>query len=374
MFIGGPLEFNPDILLSEVIGHPNDQLGIADSKICWTRSGRSALSIVLNLYKEDFSDGWFLLPDYQCWGVNDVFSSINCKYTPINKDLILDPNLLESALEDNELKGVLLIDYFGLTNIEKSIDLIKSRRPDIIVIIDAAMSFFSLLRYKEKYPKADAIIASPRKFLPVPDGGLVVTREEDLLGHIKNKNQINQEQISAYLSASILRVLRKTANLGEELSQEIESIYLRLFQEHNSLFDNQINCISSLSMEIIKRSNLDGLSNQRESNYKLMQNMFSDNEIQNIVEPVFSDIPSPALNYPVRVKGGKRDNLRSYLASKGIFCPIHWPVPRKFNKHLGNEALEISKEILGLPIDQRCDSISIARLFGEIESFTQEYK
>jgi len=373
MFVGGPLEFNSDILASDIIDHPNNQLGLVDANILWTRSGRSSLSLVIESYKKHFSDGWMLLPDYQCWEVNDVFRSIKSKYISVNKNFVLDPDLLESMLQDDELKGILLIDYFGLTDVESSINLINRNRPDIIVIVDAAMSFFSLLKSQKKYCKADVIIASPRKFLPISDGGLVIFNDKELLPIIENKNQENHEQFSLYLSASILRNFRKTSVMDKKTLDKIESIYLSLFKNHNDLFNYQINPISFISMEIIKRIDLQDLADQRENNFKLMKNMFINNDLNQDLEPIFNDVSSPALNFPVRVKNGKRNNLREYLVTKGIFCPIHWPVPKEFKKYLGEFSSHHSDEILGLPIDQRCDTSSMSRLIEEIKIFISDY-
>ena len=59
---------------------------------------------------------------------------------------------LKGFLLDKNLRGVFLIDYFGLSDLQPYIELIKSRRPDVLIIVDAVQAFLSLVLFR-CYPR-----------------------------------------------------------------------------------------------------------------------------------------------------------------------------------------------------------------------------
>ena len=370
MLIGGPLEFNPNLLSSEPLPDISLQMGYDKKNIYWARSGRSAISLVLQTFREELSEGWLLLPDYQCWAVNSVFSSVKTKNISVTRKLILEDNALESSLKDPELKGVFLIDYFGLSNIESDISLIKNKRPDILVFVDAAQAFLSIVMNSEKYACADAIISSPRKFLPIPDGGLAIFPKQKIKSLDKAADNVAQQQNALFLSASSMRTARRSFQDDDPLIKDFESIYLKNFKEHNELFNNEINPISAFSFEVVKRIDLHALAKHRVKNFNFLKDSLISKKLD-IVKPIFCDDSSPALVFPVRIKERKRDILRAYLQSKGIYCPVHWPMPEGKEFNLGLESKVLSGEILGFPIDQNCNTSTISILLEEIHNFSK---
>ena len=201
-YIGGSFEFTPDILASNLIGEVNEQIGVSEEKLCLTKSGRSGISLVLKSCHKNLSEGWILMPDYQCWDVLTVFDDIKKKYISVNDKLELEMSELKEFLLDKYLRGVFLIDYFGLSDLQPYIEFIKSRRPDVLIIVDAVQAFLSLVLSVNRYSGVDVIISSPRKFLPIPDGGLVISRNEHSFFIKKNKKNHNlNKQISYYITA-----------------------------------------------------------------------------------------------------------------------------------------------------------------------------
>jgi len=368
MLIGGPLEFNPNLLTSEPLPDISQQMGYDEKNIYWTRSGRSAISLVLQTFKEELSEGWLLLPDYQCWAVNSVFSSVKTKNINVTRKLILEDNALENYLKDPELKGVFLIDYFGLSNIESDISLIKEKRPDILIFVDAAQAFLSIVMNSYKYASADAIISSPRKFLPIPDGGLAIFPNLKIESLGKATDNVAQQQNALFLSASSMRTARRSFQDDDPLIKDFESVYLKNFQEHNELFTNEVNPISVFSFEVIKRIDLHALAKHRVKNFNFLKDSLISKNLD-IIEPIFCGDTSPALVFPVRIKERKRDTLRAYLQSKGIYCPVHWPIPESKELNLGIESKVLSGEILGFPIDQSCNASTMSILLEEIHNF-----
>ena len=82
----------------------------------------------------------------------------------------------------------------------------------------------------------------------------------------------------------------------------------------------------------------------------------------------FKDDKKCPLFVPIVVKDGKRDALRSYLISKDIYCPVHWPLSKQ---HVGisERAKEIYAEELSLVCDQRYGDEDMERTVQEIQKF-----
>jgi len=74
---------------------------------------------------------------------------------------------------------------------------------------------------------------------------------------------------------------------------------------------------------------------------------------------------SPML-MPLRVRNGVRDRLRSALAARRVFCPVHWKLPVDVRGRQFDEAKLLSREILGLPIDQRYGDGDINELLRRV--------
>ena len=372
-YIGGSFEFNSELISADEVADINDQIGVSKEKVYWTKSGRSGFALVLNSWQKKISNGWMLLPDYQCWDVLSVFDNIEKKFIAVNEELKLEISDLNFFLEDKNLRGVVLIDYFGISNLQPYIECIKSVRPDVLIIVDAVQAFLSIVLSDNHYPGADVVISSPRKFLPIPDGGLVIFNNKKPIYSLSKNNNLN-DQTSYYISAGILKDAILKNSFDDETFFSLESLYLNLFESHRKLFNNEIEPISNLSLEIMKRTNLKAIVDKRLINFKWMSDAFKQNKYKNILSPIFNDSNGPGIVFPLRVDSKHRDSLRAYLKSRGIFCPVHWPVLQSQLPLLGKSSKLLSREILGLPIDQRYHENDLSRILKEIDNYLKAHK
>lgn len=372
-YIGGPLELTSSYLKSALVADVNTQMGLSNTAR-WTASGRSGLALILEHWDEQLADGWMLLPDYMCWdSVSSLFQNIKVQYVPINEQFEINSALLEKYLSDTALRSILLVDYFGLCNLSSQIDLIHSLRPDIFIIIDAVQAFSSLTLSLERYIGADAVFTSPRKTLPVPDGGLVIIKEnDDLTVPLITEN--SSERAALYLAAGTLRDGFVNGEFGELSAEIIEPLYLELYKRHGNLIETKVEAISTLSMEILSRIDLRTVANKRLSNFNWMQNSILEGRGHGIIRPALQNVMEPGLVYPVRVPFDHRTQLRAFLNKEGIYCPIHWPIPPQMKTILGDDSTRLSAELLSLPIDQRYDNSDLSRLLSTIEKYRELYK
>jgi dTDP-4-amino-4,6-dideoxygalactose transaminase len=82
--------------------------------------------------------------------------------------------------------------------------------------------------------------------------------------------------------------------------------------------------------------------------------------------------------YTVRVEGGRRDDLRKYLAERGIGTQIHYPVPihlQQSAEFLGYRkgdlpiSEKIASEVLSLPMYAELTDEQLERVADEVRSF-----
>lgn len=214
---------------------------------------------------------------------------------------------------------VMVVNYFGLCAGPVAHALAKFPRDALIV--DNAQAYF------QAPSEVLANIYSPRKFLPVPDGGFVAgsirlpepePADEDatfrrfryLLERIGERPEISRP---AYLEAEASLeppTLRGMSNLSRRLTQGLDQGFVRRKRRENYAALTALAAINSLSIDI------------------------------------GDQVP---LCYPLMVEDGA--NLRQSLLDRRIFCPRYWPDAEPTNAF--EHALKNST--IYLPIDHRYD-------------------
>jgi len=135
--------------------------------------GRDALLsglVALGLKKGDS----VIIPAYMCDSTIKPLKSygFNLVFIDIEKDLSLSVDKLRKAIEENQIKALLVVHYFGLTkNMDEVIGV--CRECGIKVVEDASHSFISQFLRDKNSIKGDIEIFSMRKSLPVLDGGIL---------------------------------------------------------------------------------------------------------------------------------------------------------------------------------------------------------
>jgi hypothetical protein len=67
----------------------------------------------------------------------------------------------------------------------------------------------------------------------------------------------------------------------------------------------------------------------------------------------------------------ERDGLLGYLARSGIFAPVHWRQDRDGFWSGDEEAADLASRMLTLPVDQRCGPADLQRIVETIEGFAR---
>ena len=291
-------------------------------------SGRAALYQILSYLKQDKGITRVLLPDYLCSSVLVPVKAIGLEFAfyQIDECLELEPdNFLELY---GERAAVLLINYFGLKNLERQIKTIRSIDEMAIIIEDDVQAYYEFLK---PLGDVDFKFTSLRKTFAIPDGGLVKTKHK--MPVVDKPNTFGQYKAAAALLKSM-----REGNFNDK-------IYLEMFEKGESLIDEEIECgMSRIAEKLYYFINDEHVKVRRLNNACYLLEELRKIEVEPILPIQDGYVP---LFIPILLEN--RDAVRKAMFQKDIFCPVHWPLE---GMNLRRGKIMAEKE-LSLIIDQR---------------------
>jgi hypothetical protein len=301
----------------------------------WHVSGRSALiSIFKNLKLKGVEQFYF--PAFVCPAVIECAQKLklNYFYYPVKRDLSID-------VQPKRNSAVLLIHYFGWEN-TSAIDLRKSLDDNIFLIEDASQS--SLSPWLQRIQPTSLVLTNARKFGPIPVGAWC-TMEKAL----PDPNSLLMHQIEL----TILAAKQKTVYLNQlnfTRDSGIETQVQNEFQKLEIILSklNQSVSLPKTYLDLISRVNWALYSEIRRQNWSQLFSLLPQNIIKLDTQLKPDIVP---LGLPIYLQN--RDIIREKLKTKGIFCPVHWPLPQDVDRHYFPDVFALSQEILTLPVDHR---------------------
>ena len=284
-------------------------------------SGRTAIETVL---KELPLAKKALLPSYCCESMIVPFRKIGIAVDFYN--VYYDNGMHFNINITDDVDIFVWCNYFGFRN--EMPDLTSFKERGGIVIEDITHSYLSEKQYHEQ---ADYLVASIRKWEPIYCGGYCASMN-GILHHLPctkpSKEFIANRRTAMQLKSVYL------CNHDESLKIE----FLRLFRESNSwLAENYSGLlIDSCSKQYLTTVDIDGQKRIRRNNATVLYE-----GLKNKVQFIFSitDMDCP-LFVPILLPQ-IRDDIRKYLTSNSIYCPIHWPKPQGCESNLYNMELSL---------------------------------
>lgn len=316
--------------------------------IKYLMNGRGAINYLLNELK--ISNRTVYLPSYLCESVIQPFEEHNYSvyFYDINDDLTID---IESISFEKSVGIFFVLSYFGFNTHENFREIRGKFNKSTVIIEDTTHSLFSDTVNIE----SDYKIASIRKWLGTPSGGFVAGRNLS-----DNKLDANEKFISLRKDA----LLMKSEYMNSKLTTKH---FLNIFSEAEELIDVDAGSykMDDESMKIINSYNYEKLKKRRIDNYNYLLSNISNEKIEIIFPNLTSDIVP--MFFPIYSE--KRDELRKYLISKQIYCPIHWPVPELLDNIEDFNSKNIYKSILSIPCDQRYSEFDMNRIVEVINEW-----
>lgn len=277
-------------------------------------SARNALRYIIRVYNIKH----MYVPEYTCPVVWDAINDEQCNYTlySINKEFLPTQTFEKQAY-------ILYNNYFGVCS--KQVNYMLAQYPN--VILDNAQAFYSTI-----YSNVGNIY-SPRKFFGLPDGGIAVLQQNELLDLEIDNNSIN-----------IISHLLNRIEYGAEAG------YADFQNNDKKLEHNSVKYMSRLTKKLMGNINYNQIKEKRLSNYTYLYNMLG-NTINDKLS--VDDVP---MVYPYITEN---KILRSKLIKNKIFVASYWPNIIDSNDFKNN--------IIALPIDQRYDIDDMEKIVALIK-------
>lgn len=253
------------------------------------------------------------------------------------------------------------MNYYGFTKSEMKSEIEYFKNIGSIVIEDITHSLLNI-----NNSNADYGVASIRKWMAIPSGAIAINFNDEFI-KFNIKLLKNAEYINIRLKA--MKLKDKYMKTGNE---KLKPIFLEKYDYTNELLKNEYKGfeIDDISMEILNNICLNDIKEKRKINVEYIYNNLKETKDLRFVYLYINDDSCP-LFVPVRVNKDKRDNLRRYLISKKIYCPVHWNYyPDRYNS---KDLNDINQTVLSLVCDQRYGEKEMeymVRIINEYMTFT----
>ena len=297
-------------------------------KTHWFISGRSALKAIIR--ENDFKV--VAVPDWCCDSIIKPFADAGIK-------VIFYPALSENCNIPKEADCAFVMDFFGYTGHSDTSSF------DGSIIRDLTHSLFSA-----EYTDADYYFGSLRKWAGFATGGFAwgfknpVSYEKDSTEFISIREK-SMEDKKCYIEGNTNCTEFLEALGGAEMILE----------------DIGVHRASQKDIDSAHLLDISYIRTQRRKNARVLLDSLSEYAIF----PTLKDTDCPMF-VPIRVK--KRNELKLFLAERGIGCPAHWPLTAFHNGILEN-AKSIYNEELSLVCDQRYDENDMHRIVDAVKTF-----
>jgi hypothetical protein len=301
-----------------------------------------------------------LIPAYTCQTVITPFEEAGwqCDYYSIKRDLRIDLRSLESAVANNRPSLLVVHPYFGMDlNEEEMKALTAIKEQGIAIVLDLTQCLFSA----KQYPFASFIVASYRKWMPIPDGGYL----KNMTGRVKiaQPEEENNEFTDRELAAMYLR--GQYFGNGE---QRTKAISIRLSKSADHIAESNIapHKMSQVAYNLMQSEDIKLNQHRRYENYiYLYQNIRESEKVAKVCKNLDVVTTAP-LYFTIFVQD--RPTLQRYFAQDAIYAPVIWPVE---DDHvlINDEVKYIYDHILAIPIDQRYDERDMQRVVEIVNNY-----
>jgi hypothetical protein len=309
----------------------------------FSQSAKYFLSFRCAIYRlcQQLRPGTAWLPSYLCSAMLDPFRrlSVPIRYYSAGPNFETEPVEWTAEVMRGDL--VLVVHYFGFANSRFPAGELKSR--GAIIVEDSSQGLF----LEQRYPESVSIVYSPRKFLGVPDGGLMVCGSLDSL----DAEFLEEPPFDWWRNGLAVIQMRREFDLCGG-----ENRWFQLYQQVEQTFP-----LGPYRSSDLTRAILEGgtdylfIRRARRENYLALLE-----RLKNFALFPELDEATVPLGFPVCVDVSKRDRILADLYGRRIYPPVHWRitgiVPEEYR-----ESHSLSERILTLICDQRYTPIDMAR-------------
>lgn len=319
---------------------------------------REALSEIARVLK--VGNKKVLIPAYTCQTVITPFEEAgwNSAYYAVNRNLRIDTNGLMLDVEKYQPSIVVVHPFFGMDlNEEEIYTLNEIKERGINVVLDLTQCLFSTKRYR--FPSF--IVASYRKWMPIPDGGYLQNKLENI--EISQPECENEEFTQREIAAMYLRGLY--FGNGEQRTKNI-SIQLSKVADHIAEYNISAHRMSQIAYNLLEEEDIENNQKSRFINYMyLFQNISESEKVTKVCHDM-NEVTTAPLYFTIYVE--KRPDLQKLLAQDAIYAPVIWPVEDE-RVLINDEVKYIYDHVLAIPCDQRYNEQDMQRVVDIINNY-----
>lgn len=335
----------PGIGLKEILGFKRSTADLSswfwDAQLYFTHKGRTAIRKACELINIQPGDE-ILMPSYNCGSEIDpiIKGGATVVLYRVDRSSMIDVDDLESRIT-GKTTAIYVTHYFGFP---QQVDRIKElcETHSIFLIEDCALALFSKDGFKKLGTTGDIAVFSLAKTLPVPDGGVLVANNPDILKEpwvLKSPNQKTIYRATLpLLKSSVMRGLSSGV-----ATRPLYSLTLKMLRHNKTPAQQEINLpattwpemlpdmyyderlsngrVSALSSRILLSFDVDFITAKRRENYETMLSLLKGGDS---IKPLFRELPPGVcpLYFPVIVNN--RNELQSKLNELGIDARAWW--------------------------------------------------
>ncbi|MBI6547090.1 MAG: DegT/DnrJ/EryC1/StrS aminotransferase family protein [Cyanobacteria bacterium NC_groundwater_1444_Ag_S-0.65um_54_12] len=319
--------------------------------------------------------GTMLLPAYCCSAVVQPFreAGVPCRFYPVNSQLQVDLVALRPLLD--AAAAIQVIHYFGFPAADEVFKL------GIPVLEDAVQALLD----PDRRAQGDWAIASLRKFLPVPDGAFLWSRQPFV------SPDLPAARGGLYGRKLFFRMLKHAAVCQQDTVSWWRANDGLIATEDALAAPVTPQGLSELTRETLRGSDLRAIAHRRRANYEtLYAKLFgqppsadpdapspmanrSTQQLSSpataLIKPLFAALPPGVIPYGLPILCAERAALKNHLQEHGIYPVVHWELPDEISREAFPDAWWLSERILTLPVDQRYGQPEMAYIADAIAAF-----
>jgi dTDP-4-amino-4,6-dideoxygalactose transaminase len=281
------------------------------------------------------------LPAYICPELAAAVPEAKLAFYPLSDDLNPDVETLAASTGAGDV--VLAVNYFGRAPAPMFREFAQ-QLPHLCFVEDCAHSIDAGVPAWGNWR-----LFSPRKFIGVPDGGLLVATRSEF--------QPSLETVDAF-DWRFEPALRRF----EDEEENHNAIWHAANQRKEADVAVSRTRMSRLSRTLLELLDPELIIRRRRENYAVLQDRLGARGFLQEQAPLF--VP---FGFPIRVPSELRDAVVAGLAARGIFAARHW---RRLPSPAGEFASEhcLAAELVTLPCDQRYDPVDMERVASTVEN------
>jgi hypothetical protein len=349
-------EHGSDFPLLSLPQHPtHDPMLVGPHRLVYA-SGRTALHALLRHARTALNRSRVWIPDYFCQDVVPALRASGVEVvayptTPFDREVRLGKGQREGDI-------VLVVDFFGRTG---RAPLVADRKSSVMIIEDHTHDPGATWA---RSSSADWCVASLRKTLPVPDGGLLWSPAGHALPPAPDVSGAHLDAAASKLAAMALKRLYLAGDPVEKPA--FRELYARGEQVITHVAD--AGAASAWTMAMLPWIPLERWRAVRRANHKRLGELLADVPGIEVAAPDDPASAAPAACILVCPDAALRERLRTELVRECIYPAVLWSLEEPAISGVSAAAREISRRVLALHCDMRYTDDDLERVAAVVRS------